>query len=582
MATEADVPAATRLADRIEKKAARAERKASLALWDAWTTGTPTAWRRMERAALAAKKVYSSAMDREKVAELLRRLSGAPWARPAAQATVDQSQPRAESRGPSTIASVPLLHRRLTVLHNLLTEYGLPPALLARLTELEAETEQRFSTHRPRLLGKEVTTNDLYGLLQTSTDRKLRQRAWDAQKSVGRVVAPLIRKLMKERNRAARHLGFPDFWHMQLSLSEVDPAFLVGFVEETERLTDDLWKWCLSELRRGVSQYLSIPGGEPTPWDWSDPFFQQYPTFLLPSSSKAPPVDPVAGARCHFGALGLDVEGVLSRSSLYEAPGKHPHAFCLDLDREGDVRILCNVRNEMRWHQTVLHELGHAVYSLHTARDLPWVLRTEAHSLTTEGVAMFCEGAASSAAYLGRCAGMTPDVAGRVERELAVPHLLSKLVFLRFCLVMVQFEKAAYQDPDQDLDSLWWELAHRYQGQTPPDGRHRPDWASKVHIATAPVYYHNYLLGECFAAQLRHVTARLPGGSYGPEVARFLVERVFAPGRSVRWDRLIEQATGEPLTAAHLAAEIEGAAVPGASRHESGFGHPAQAPRRKG
>ena len=34
-------------------------------------------------------------------------------------------------------------------------------------------------------------------------------------------------------------------------------------------------------------------------------------------------------------------------------------------------------------------------------------------------------------------------------------------------------------------------------------------------------------------------------------------ERVFAPGLSVRWDRLIEQATGEPLTAAHFGRDID-------------------------
>jgi len=35
------------------------------------------------------------------------------------------------------------------------------------------------------------------------------------------------------------------------------------------------------------------------------------------------------------------------------------------------------------------------------------------------------------------------------------------------------------------------------------------------------------------------------------------VEQVFCPGESIRWDRLLEQATGEPLTAAHAARFIE-------------------------
>ena len=39
-------------------------------------------------------------------------------------------------------------------------------------------------------------------------------------------------------------------------------------------------------------------------------------------------------------------------------------------------------------------------------------------------------------------------------------------------------------------------------------------------------------------------------------LAPVLAERVFAPGLSVRWDRLIEQATGEPLRTAHFGRDI--------------------------
>ena len=51
---------------------------------------------------------------------------------------------------------------------------------------------------------------------------------------------------------------------------------------------------------------------------------------------------------------------------------------------------------------------------------------------------------------------------------------------------------------------------------------------------------------------------REAGGLVGrPRAGAFLRERVFSPGQSVRWDALLEQATGEPLTAAHAAREIE-------------------------
>ena len=73
---------------------------------------------------------------------------------------------------------------------------------------------------------------------------------------------------------------------------------------------------------------------------------------------------------------------------------------------------------------------------------------------------------------------------------------------------MTNFERGLYADPDADLDTLWWDLVERYQLVHRPDGRHAPDWAAKIHLAAAPVYYQNYLYGELFASQLDATLAR--------------------------------------------------------------------------
>jgi hypothetical protein len=41
-----------------------------------------------------------------------------------------------------------------------------------------------------------------------------------------------------------------------------------------------------------------------------------------------------------------------------------------------------------------------------------------------------------------------------------------------------------------------------------------------------------------------------------PVAGRFLVDGVFAPGASERWDRLIERATGHPLSVKPLVAQL--------------------------
>ena len=122
---------------------------------------------------------------------------------------------------------------------------------------------------------------------------------------------------------------------------------------------------------------------------------------------------------------------------------------------------------------------------------------------------------------------------------------------------MTHFEHGFYADPDANHNDRWWDLVEQYQLMTRPDGRDAPDWAAKIHVALAPVYYQNYLLGELVASQLQATLRARFGGIVGrPAVGEFLREEVFAPGWSTRWDELIARATGAPLGVEAFAAEL--------------------------
>ena len=102
-----------------------------------------------------------------------------------------------------------------------------------------------------------------------------------------------------------------------------------------------------------------------------------------------------------YAGIGLPIDDVLARSDLYEKPGKCPHAFCHDMNRYGDVRILCNIVPGSNWLSTTVHELGHATYSnINMPPELPYVLRDAAHPLTTEGIAEMFERFVGSAEWL--------------------------------------------------------------------------------------------------------------------------------------------------------------------------------------
>ena len=45
------------------------------------------------------------------------------------------------------------------------------------------------------------------------------------------------------------------------------------------------------------------------------------------------------------------------------------------------------------------------------------------------------------------------------------------LIFSRWCQVMLRFEKSMYENPDQDLNKLWWDLVEKYQMVKRPPNR---------------------------------------------------------------------------------------------------------------
>ena len=153
--------------------------------------------------------------------------------------------------------------------------------------------------------------------------------------------------------------------------------------------------------------------------------------------------------------------------------------------------------------------------------------------------------------------GLSAAEGAALEARLRAARAVELLVFTRWVLVMNTFERALYADPDADLDTLWWELVSRYQGVTPPAGRRAPDWAAKIHIAVSPVYYHTYLYGAIVALQLAAALDSQAGGIVDrPQAGALLGAKLFEPGESVRWDRLVEQASGSPLSVESLAREV--------------------------
>jgi len=170
-----------------------------------------------------------------------------------------------------------------------------------------------------------------------------------------------------------------------------------------------------------------------------------------------------------------------------------------------------------------------------------------------------------NAGWLDHMIGLPPELKQLISTEMTESFQLRMLIFVRWAMVMISFERELYRDPEQDLNTLWWDLVERFQFLTRPEQRNEPDWAAKIHIATAPVYYHNYLLGEMVASQLQYTVdcdvlngtgAEKTGYVNEKRVGEYLREKVFKLGSSLHWNDLLVHATGEKLNPQYLANQL--------------------------
>lgn len=460
-----------------------------------------------------------------------------------------------------------LLARQLDLLYNQYLMAKADTSKLNEIVKMETKIERKFSIFRTKINGKELTDNDVEEILRSSKESNRQKEVWMAQKKIGRVVSEDVIKLVTMRNEVAKDMGFKNYHQMQLILSEQDPKVITALFDELDTLTKGVFAEVKEDIDDYFISYYNLKNKEDLmPWNYQNRFFQEAPRIYdVDLSSYYADKNLESLTAAYYSGIGLPIDGMLTNSDLYEKEGKNQHAFCINIDRKKDVRVLCNIKPNSYWMNTILHEYGHAVYDYNIDPSLPFTLREPAHTFTTEAIAMIFGRFSSSPQWLQDMAGISEEEKMKIADNCFKTLRLEQLVFSRWSQVMYRFEKAMYEDPEQDLNTVWWDLVEEYQLIRRPPKRNEPDWATKIHIALFPCYYHNYLLGELLASQLYYyiVTNIIQSDDYkfqsfanNKEVGNYLKEKVFSVGSNYYWNDMIEKATGEKLTAKYYARQF--------------------------
>lgn len=530
-----------RLADyiaKLEQQVIPLSSEAAIASWDASISGKNEDYTKSEEAQIKLVKIFADSVLYAELKEIRE----------------------------SDLVKDSVLKRQMELLYPAFLRNQVDPQLLEQKIKMEANLEKKYSNFRAKVGGKMLTDNEIEGVLSSSTNSKELEQAWNAHKMIGQEVAADVIALVKVRNQIAQKLGYENYHTMNMTLSEQNPETILALFNELDSLTYGAFAQLKGDIDSYLSKRYKISADKLMPWHYQNRYFQEAPKIYSVDLDKFYENQDLVQLTAKFNAgIGLNVDDIIAKSDLFEKPGKNQHAYCTDIDRSGDVRVLCNVKPTYSWMNTMLHEYGHAVYSKFNDPTKSYMLRDAAHSFTTEAIAMIMGRLASNPQWMLDMGIITPEQKKEIEGDCFKSLRLEQLTFSRWAQVMYRFEKEMYANPDQDLNALWWQLVEKYQMLKKPEGRNEPDWATKVHVALYPCYYHNYLMGEMLASQLNYYIATnvlnnndITTVSFvnKPEVGKYLDEKVFKPGCLYEWNDMIERATGEKLTAKYYAKQF--------------------------
>jgi peptidyl-dipeptidase A len=512
---------------------------ANLAYWDAAVSGKPEDFKKAEELQLKLVKLYSNKESLKKLEEI--KVSG--------------------------LITDSLLNRELDWLYRSFVMAKADTAKLNEMVRMQTMIEQKYGNFRTEVKGKKLSDNDVEEILRGSKNVNEQKEVWMAQKKIGNLVAEDIRKLVKLRNEVAKELGFRNYHEMSLTLSEEDPKVITELFDQLDSLTRGSFAEVKGDIDDYFVKYYNLRSKDDLmPWNYQNRFFQEAPKIYdvdLDKYYKDKNLETLATS--FYDGIGLPIDAMVKKSDLYEKPGKNQHAFCTNIDRGEDVRVLCNIKPNSYWMNTMLHEFGHAVYDRNIDPTLPFILHEPAQTFTTEAIAMMFGRFSSNPQWIKDMMGISEEEKMKIAENSFKTLRLEQLVFSRWAQVMYNFEKSMYGNPDQDLNKLWWDLVEKYQDMKRPEGRNEPDWATKIHIASYPCYYHNYLLGELLASQLYYYIVgniiksddyKFQSFAGNKQVGEWLKARVFMPGSKYYWDEMIEKATGEKLTPKYYAKQF--------------------------
>ena len=236
---------------------------------------------------------------------------------------------------------------------------------------------------------------------------------------------------------------------------------------------------------------------------------------------------------------------------MFPRKNKNTHGFCFDIQAGKDARILANLTNNTNSIDTLCHELGHCVYHIGISTKLPF-LDQNAYPAMTEAVAMMMGDLQQRENLLKDV--VSDETLDKFKKDLKK----TEAKFINRSMLIIDFEKSMYENPDQNLSQLWHDLKVKYTGANEKEELNN-EWATIPHYLSHPAYYQNYFRANLMKAQMyKHLCNELGNITENENTSKYLKDNLFKYGMCMEENELIEKFTGEPLSSKALCETLAG------------------------
>ncbi len=409
--------------------------------------------------------------------------------------------------------------------------------LFAQIEKLETSLSDLLNKHRVTLNGKEVDTTQISKILNESPDRELRKKAFIARAQVNQpLVDAGFLQLIDLRKEYAAACKAKDFISLRLESDELDTTLFDGWMDELSKRKKDLRKKekDLAQKILGVEDMMA--------WDY------QYTKNLLCRDNNAKVdignfFEPIEKT---FAAYGWDISKLNLTYDVFPRKNKSEWGYNFTIHPGKDSRVLANVNDRFSSFDVLLHETAHGVHFLGLNPE-ERLLNMGVSGIVAEGFANFFGALSCQKEFVTQVFGRDSQ-----DKLKAFADLHRFRDFMQFIAVTkTLFDHELYRanlKTNADIVALRVKMGKdlidqpTYEGEVP--------WASLIHHTVAPVYLHNYFLGDVMTANMKKSFKKQYGSNAedSPKrFGRFWRDKVLQPSGRHAFPELYENVCGSKL-----------------------------------